>query len=578
MGIRERFAMAITTLFFLILGGRLFYVAVVAKDEIASKAENQIIRRVELTARRGDILDRNGSILASTTDAYRVDVDLATLRRNLERGGKSLESYAREIAGILGEEESYVLGRLSLDTRSAILKRKIEKSTADALRAYMNQENAGFLILGYDHIRYYPNQEFLAHVLGAVNVDGSGIMGLEHYYDEALRGFNGFRMVEIDKWNRELPFSEAVTTEPIGGSNLVLSIDERIQFFIEELAERAMEENESESISIIVSDPRTGEILGLVNAPDFNPNSPGVGRTQEEFNQITRNPAVNDTYEPGSTFKIITAAAALEERKVSEHEHFNCDGYIYVDGVRINCVNRSGHGEQTLEEILYNSCNPGMIQVVQRLGAETMMDYITRFHLGAKTGVDLPGEATGILLPLDRMKNVDLAAISIGQTNTLTPVQILAAMNAIANEGQYIPLHVGQKLQEMDRDGRVVREVPLGKTETDSVVSAVVADKVLHMAYNAVDGNPNSRARVDGFEVFGKTGTAQKIDPATGTYSSEDFIASFVGGAPYRDPKVTVVVLVDSPKPSIYGGAIAAPLAREIFLEVNRYIPLEVEQ
>ena len=566
----------LTLVLFLGLGARLFYVTVIAKDEIFSKAQSQIVREIIIPAKRGDILDRNGSLLASTTEAYRVDADLDTFRRLLESKGKTPESYAAPLAEILGEETESILKKLTSEHNGIIIKRKIEKDVIDRLRAYISEEGISFLLIGYDNIRYYPNNSYLSHVLGSVNVDGTGVMGLEYWYDETLRGVSGIKIAEVDKQNRELPYSAVIQTPAINGSDLTLTIDEKIQYFIENLAEEAMDKHEADSVTMIVSDPRTGGVLGMVNLPDFDPNNPREERTQEEFDAVTRNFAVNDSYEPGSTFKIVTVSSAMEEGLVDEHDHFNCPGYIMVNGVRVNCVNRSGHGDQSLQDVLRNSCNVGTILIAQRLGEEKFNAYVEEYLFGQKTGIDLPGETTGIVFDKDDMKPIDLATSSIGQAQTVSPVQMMNAMNTISNGGVMKPLHLAKEAVLTDVNGNLTVRA-LDTAEENEVIGADTADRMLKLLYGVVGGNDRSAAYIEDIPVYGKTGTAQKIitdENGNQRYSDDEFISSFIGGAPYTDPKITVLVIVNNPKDAIYGNTVAAPWAKEIFLEVEKYLSL----
>lgn len=566
----------LTLVLFLGLGARLFYVTVIAKDEIFSKAQSQIVREIIIPAKRGDILDRNGSLLASTTEAYRVDADLDTFRRVIETKGKTPESYAAPLAEILGEETESILEKLTSEHKGIIIKRKIEKDVIDRLRAYINEEGISFLLIGYDNIRYYPNKSYLSHVLGSVNIDGTGVMGLEYWYDETLRGVSGIKIAEVDKQNRELPYSAVIQTPAINGSDLTLTIDEKIQYFIENLAEEAMEKHEADSVTMIVSDPRTGGVLGMVNLPDFDPNDPREDRTQEEFDAVTRNFAVNDSYEPGSTFKIVTISSAMEEGLVDEQDHFNCPGYIMVNGVRVNCVNRSGHGDQSLQDVLRNSCNVGTILIAQRLGEEKFSAYVDEYLFGQKTGIDLPGETTGIVFDKDKMKPIDLATSSIGQAQTVSPVQMMNAINTISNGGVMKPLHLAEQAVLEDVNGNMTVRA-LDTAEENEVIGADTADRMLKLLYGVVGGNDRSAAYIEDIPVFGKTGTAQKIiidENGNQRYSDDEFISSFIGGAPYTDPKITVLVIVNNPKDAIYGNTVAAPWAKEIFLEVEKYLSL----
>lgn len=564
----------LAALVFTLLVGRLVYVMVFDKEEIYEKALGQIVREVSIPAARGDILDRNNNLIAASAEAYRLDIDLKTFRRTLEEKERTASYYAAPLAGLLGETQEDLLEILEKDANGSLVKRKLEKSQADALRLWMNEEGTNFLILGYDSIRYYPNMDYLSHVLGAVGSDGQGTMGLEYSYNKELTGMDGIRIAEIDGKRQELPYTEVVKTEAIDGSDLVLTIDERIQYLIEEAAEKAMKDTEAKSVTIIVSNPGNGEIYGLVNLPDFDPNAPAEDKTKEEFDKVTRNPAVNDTYEPGSTFKIVTMAAALSEDAVNHNFGYFCKGYTFVSGVKIRCSKAEGHGQQNLLDIIRNSCNPGIIEIGQRLGQEKLNEYIEKFNFGTKTGIDLPGEAKGIIKSTDTMSYLDLATISMGQTDTATPIQILGALNIIANGGYENTLHLLKETIPKNGKDERLEGVPYVDQNTEKVIDAGVNADILEMLEAVVERGSAKSAFVEGLRIFGKTGTAQKIDPATGTYSTEDYIASFVGAAPAGNPKVSIFVSIDSPRGSIFGGVIAAPVAKEIFLDIQKYIPL----
>lgn len=568
----------LTLCLFLGVLGRLFYVVVIAKDKIYAMAQNQISKEIIIPAKRGDILDRNGSLLASSTEAYRVDADLVTFRKLLVSKDRTADYYAGPLAEILGTDEALILEKLTADNSGIIIKRKLEKNVIDNLRAYIDKENINFLLIGYDNVRYYPNGNYLSHVLGSVNVDGSGVMGIEYYFNESLKGVDGVKIAEVDKKNNELPYTSVVQTNAIDGKKLVLAIDERVQYFIENIADKAMDEHDAAGVTIIVSDPKTGGILGLVNSPDYDPNNPYGDLSQEDFDQITRNAAVNDAYEPGSTFKIVTFSAALEKGVVDEGDHYYCPGYIYVDGVRVNCSKREGHGDQSLADVLKNSCNVGTVLIAQELGKEKLNEFIKLYGFGQKTGIDLPGETTGIIFNTDAMKNIDLATASIGQGNVVSAIQILSAMNTIANKGIKNNLHLVEKVINVDNDGIAISEETVFNQEETRVISESTADRMMKLLYNAIGANKTSKAYSEEIEIFGKTGTAQKIvkdENGKNAYSDTEYIASFIGGAPASDPKVTVLVIVDYPKDEIFGGLVAAPIAKEIILEMDKYLSLD---
>lgn len=558
------------------IAGRLFYVTVIAKDDIYKKAQRQISKEVIIPAKRGNITDQNGALLASSAEAYRVDADLKTFRRLLEKTGEPPEVYAKPIAEILGESEDVVLEKLTSDHDNIVIKRKIEKETIDELKTYLKENYIGFLLIGYDHIRYYPNHNYLSHVLGSVNVDGNGVMGLEYWYNETLKGISGIKIAEIDKRNRELPYEDVVKTEAVNGSDLVLGIDEKVQYFLQNLAQEALEKHEADSVTMMVSNPKTGQILGMVSLPDFDPNDPKEDRTTEEFNEITRNFAVNDSYEPGSTFKIVTFSAALEKGVISEEDHFHCPGYIVVNGKRINCHKRDGHGDQTLAQAIKNSCNVATIISAQELGIESFHEYLEKFNFGVKSGIDLPGETAGIIFKKENMQVLDLSTSAIGQAQTVSPVQMLNAMNTISNYGTLIPLHMADEAILTDHNLKTTIK-DLRPEPVEGIITKETATRMLKLLYGVIGENKYSQAFVEGMEAYGKTGTAQKIiidEEGKQKYSDDEFISSFIGGAPYSDPQITLMVIVDNAKDGIFGNVVAAPWAKEILLEMDKYYSL----
>lgn len=574
---RYGFLAVIVVAVFVALASRLVYVTVIAREEIYGKAQNQIQNKRVLPAKRGSILDRNGEVLSSSTEAYRVDADLSAFQRKLDRTGRSRDYYIQGLASILGMDEEALQEKLSMDSPHVIIKRKIEKEIIDALRSYIVDENIDFLVVSSDEIRYFPNGAYLAHVLGAVNIDNQGILGLEYYYNDLLKGVDGIKIAEIDQRGRELPFSEVVETPAIDGSDLILSIDEKVQYIIENIADKAMEKHDADSVSILVSDPQTGGVLGMVNIPEFDPNNPFEGITMEEFHERSRNTVVNDAYEPGSTMKFATIAAALDQGVIGAHEHFHCDGHIEIDGMVINCVDNVAHGDLDIAGILLHSCNVGTVKIAQRLGIDHFQKYLDAFGFGAPTGIDLPGESAGILFGKGRMSAFDLGVSAIGQSQTMTPVQMLSALNAVVNGGIYRPLHMAEKLHHKDAGGLQVEE-GIYEDQGVRVISEYAAKEVLRGLHHAVTGSLYSGAKIEDIEVFGKTGTAEKIvadEEGNLGYSKDQVVASFIGGAPYEQPKVTILVIVNNPKDAIFGNIVAAPWAKEIFLALDQYLSLK---
>ncbi|MBC2425528.1 penicillin-binding transpeptidase domain-containing protein, partial [Clostridium beijerinckii] len=411
---------------------------------------------VKISAKRGRILDRNENELALSANVYRVDLDLNTLRHTMEDKKMSVDTVASKLSEALEmdvEDVKKIINKKfpnGLPYGSATLKRRIEKPMADKV----NKLKIRGVIVSADTKRYYPNNNFLAHVLGHTNSDGKGLTGVEMQYDKILSGEPGKRIAEMDNTrSRELPYIISEFTKPQDGKDVILTIDEMIQHFCEKAATQALSDNKAKAVSIIAMDPNNGEILALVNKPDYNPNDPWIeGKTSDELQAAWRNRAVNDTFEPGSIFKVITAASAMAENVVSENDKFNCTGSITIGKRTIHCAKRTGHGIQTFPDIIKNSCNVGFAEVGKKLGKEKLYSYIQKFGFGQKTGVDLPGEAKGIIKKPQAMSDVDLATISFGQANTVSPVQYLAAFNSVANGGKWIRPHVLKEVAHYDEE------------------------------------------------------------------------------------------------------------------------------
>ena len=399
---RKRMMIIFSFLFlaFCVLFSRMFYIMVYQSQKLKTLAVDQWTSEVKIDAKRGRILDRNGHELAVSANVYRVDLDMNALRDTMKEKNLSQEDVAEKLAGALSmdkAEVSKILGKTlpgGLPLASANLKRRIEKAEADKAR----ELNLGGVLISGDTKRYYPNNNFLAQVLGHTNSDGNGLTGVELTYNKELSGTPGVRIAETDKKSKSLPYTISEYTKPIDGKDVMLTIDENIQYFAEKAANQALSDNKARAVTVVVMDPKTGEVLAMVNKPDYNPNDPWVkGMSYDELQKSWRNRAVSDSFEPGSIFKVITATAALEENAVSENDKFNCSGSFTVGKKIIHCWKTSGHGEQTFVDILKNSCNVGFAAVGKKVGKENLYKYIKKFGFGEKTGIDLPGEAKGII-------------------------------------------------------------------------------------------------------------------------------------------------------------------------------------
>ncbi len=564
------------TLLFVFLIGRLSYIMVVKSADYSARAEEQWTSEVKISAKRGSILDRNGKELAISANVYRADLDMNALRSFLKKKELTNNDVAPSIAEALNMELEAVLKILNKTLpngqpmQSANLTRRIEKAEADRLKAL----NIGGVIVSPDTKRYYPNNDFLAHVLGTTNVDGDGLTGIELAYNRELTGTSGVRILEIDSRSADPDNTISEYTKPVEGMDILLTIDEKMQHFAEKAAEQALIDNQAKAVSIIIMDPKSGEVYAMVNKPDFNPNTPkGEGESWEELQKKWRNRIVNDTYEPGSIFKVITAIGAMEEGLISESDKFSCNGSTKVANRTIHCWKRTGHGVQTFPDILKNSCNIGFINVGQKLQREKLNKYIKAFGFGEKTGVDLPGEAKGIIKKTETINDVDLATISFGQTNTVNPIQFLAAFNTIANDGVWVRPHVMKEIINREENSIYKSYEDLGEKK---VVSAENTRLLRGYLERVIAEGSGKRTFIEGYHIAGKTGTAQKVNSQNGTYERGKYVSSFVGMAPANDPKVTVFISIDEPSAGeYYAGVICTPVAKQVFSDVFNYLNIK---
>lgn len=580
------FLLAIVILF-LVLVGRLLYISIFRSKDYKAMAEEQWTNEIQIDARRGRILDRNNRELAVTANVFRVDLDLITLRKYIDKKETDNIEVAKLLAEALEMDEEKVLSRIELTypsgnpANSATLIRRVEKEKADKVK----ELDINGVIVSEDTKRYYPNGDFLSHTLGTTNADGEGLSGLELYYNEELMGIPGVRVSEVSGNSDSNPYSETSFTPPVDGKDMTLTIDENIQYFVEKVAEDALKKHNADSVSIAVMNPNNGEILGMVNKPGFNPNNPYEG--SEAFNgkdesaklqNMWRNTIVSDSFEPGSIFKIITSIAAIEENIAGKDEVYYCDGSLNVAGRNIKCWKPGGHGVQNFNQTLENSCNVAFMEMGAKLGVEKLNEYIKLFGFGTQSGIDLPGEATGIVKNVEDINAVDLATISFGQTNTMNGIQFMTALNAVANGGDLIQPHIMKELSHKDGNGtKIIDEVFVPKIQ-ENIVDEKSTMRVKEALESTVSKGSSKDAGIEGIKVAGKTGTAEKVDPETGTYGA-GYIASFAGFAPYDNPQVSLIVIIDNPKNGEhFGGIVAAPFAGELFNNIFNYISLNEGQ
>nr|WP_272509003.1 stage V sporulation protein D [Clostridium ganghwense] len=568
----------ILLLLFFGLVGRLSYLTIVKSPQYKSIAENQWTSDVKIEARRGKILDRNGHELAVSANVYRVDLDMNTLRKTQEKKKLTDEDIAIKLSGPLSMEKEDVLKILhkklpgGLPIGSATLKRRIEKEEADKVRDLKIRG----VIVSPDTRRYYPNNNFLAHVLGHTRSDGEGLTGVELKYNKYLAGIPGVKIAETDNKSQELPYTISEYTRPVPGKNVVLTIDDMIQHFAEKAAEQALKDNKAKAVTIVAMNPKNGEILAMANKPDYNPNSPWVeGKSFNELQKNWRNRAVSDIFEPGSIFKVITATAAMEEKVIDEDTYqITCNGGTPIGKRIIHCWKRTGHGTEAFVDILKNSCNVGFMDLGKRLGAEKLNKYIKKFGFGQKTGIDLPGEASGIIKKTENISETDLATISFGQTNTLTGIQYITALNVIANGGTWVRPHVMKEIIHYDEENHKIVDEEFQNYGKRQVADKEVMDRLRGYLEKVVSEGGGSKAYVEGYNIAGKTGTAQKV--MNGRYAQGKYIASFGGMAPADDPKVTLFISIDEPDPSnYYAGQIATPVAKQVFTDIFNYMALK---
>ncbi|MBU3196870.1 penicillin-binding transpeptidase domain-containing protein [Clostridium algidicarnis] len=573
--VRVKATFIIFLIVFLLLSIQLFRRMVLQGEFLGNKAEQQFLNEAKISPKRGSILDRNGRELAVSADVYKVNLDLLAMQEYCVRYNETKEQVSEEISGALGMDNDKVLSMLDKTDnngrllRGMTLERKIEKDKIDKLKEVRKAKKYNFMIIENDSTRLYPNNNFLAHALGIVDLEGEGVFGLEKYYDKELMGVAGIRIAELDKNASELPYEDVVYTEAINGKDVILSVDESIQYIAQTVADKALKDTKAKGVTIIVTNPKNGEVLAMVNKPDFDLNNPRMGIVDnEKLQQLWRNKAVNDVFEPGSTFKITTISAALEEKVTSLNDDFYCKGFTVVNGTKVNCWKPEGHGSEKLIDILENSCNPGFMELGRRLGQERLNKYIYDFGFGKPAGIDLTGEAAGIIKPTDQMTDLDLAIISFGQTDAASPIQILAALNTIMNGGVYSTPHLMKEVVGVDKNGGTSVSKPYEEKNQRQVISKDTANTVAKMLEETVSKGSGKQAYVEGLGIAGKTGTAQKANIGGKGYVEGKFISSFIGAAPYDNPKVSVFVSIDEPEGEHFGGIIASPVAKELFQQI----------
>ena len=558
------------------LSGRLGYLMLFCSEHYSAMAEDLHQRERTIKAARGRIIDANGVVIADNRTVCTISV--------IYNQVKDREQVIRVLCDELDLDEELVRKRVEKRSSREIIKTNVDKELGDQIRSY---RLAGVKV-DEDYKRYYPYDSLASKVLGFTGGDNQGIIGLEVKYEKYLKGMNGKILTMSDAKGVEIENAAEDRIEPIPGNDLHISLDVNIQKYAEQLAYQVLEKKNAKKVSIIVMNPQNGELMAMVNVPEFNLNDPftlnqnlrsqslqemaaanqgatGAGK-QELLNQMWRNTCINDTYEPGSTFKIITAAAGLESGVVKLTDQFSCPGFRVVEDRKIRCHKVGGHGAETFLQGAMNSCNPVFIDIGLRLGAERFYDYFQQFGLLDLTGIDLPGEAGTIMHQVENIGLVELATISFGQSFQVTPVQMAVTVSSIINGGRRVTPHFGKAV--LDREGNVLET--LSYEERSGVVSEKTSKTMQTLLEGVVANGSGKNAYIEGYSIGGKTATSQTLPR-----SANKYISSFIGFAPAEDPQVLGMVVIHNPQGIYYGGTIAAPVLRSIFDNVLPYLGIE---
>ena len=554
----------------MILGliARLCYLMIFDAEYYQKKAEALHEREREIKAARGEIIDRNGKVLATNKTVCTVSV----IHSQIE----DADAVTKALAGTLEMEEEIVRKKVEKVSSMERIKTNVEKEVGDRIR----EMNLAGVKVDEDFKRYYPYEELASKVLGFTGGDNQGIIGLEVKYEDYLKGENGMILSTTDARGVELEGIAEDRAEPTAGNTLRISIDYNIQKYAQQMAQKVMEEKQAEKVAIILMNPQNGEIYAMVNWPEFNLNEPfelpegttydSEDEKQELLNQMWRNGCINDTYEPGSTFKIITSSACLEEGVVDLDDTFVCPGYKIVEDRRIRCHKVGGHGAETFVEGVQNSCNPVFMEIGLRLGAERFCDYFEQFGLMEKTGVDLPGEASTIMHRLEDIGEVELATMTFGQSFQVTPVQMAATVSSLINGGKRVTPHFGVEVLDSE-SGKTLKT--FSDKQGRRVISEKTSETMRKILESVVSVGSGKNAYIEGYGIGGKTATSQTLPR-----SANKYISSFIGFAPAENPQILGMCVIYDPKGIYYGGTIAAPVVREIFDDVLPYLGIEKQE
>lgn len=572
--------MILACFMFLVLIVRIGYIQLIKGEWLSTKASQQQTREIPIEAKRGTLYDANMKELAVSVTKYTVwckpvEVDDA-------------KETAKKLADVLEEDYDTIYKKVSKKNTALV---KVKRWIDDDISDKVKELGLSGIWVAEDNQRYYPYENFASYILGHTSADSTGVTGIELQYNSILKGTSGKLVVSTDASGKEIPQGSEQYYEPTTGNGLVLTIDEVIQHYCEKAAQTAYEKNNALKVTVIAMDPKTGDIKALVKKPDYNPNNPtkpiypyyqelfdeyensDKKNVTDAYSQMWRNTAISDTYEPGSTFKLITSAAGLEEGVVKETDKFTCTGSITVGGQKIKCWRSyRPHGSENFRQAVQNSCNPVFVEVGSRLGVKKMYNYIRAFGLNKKTAIDLPGEATGIMYNEKDVGPVELATISFGQSISVTPIQLITAISSIANDGQLMQPRLVKAYT--DNKGNITKKIEPKKVR--QVISKETSKEMLSIMNSVVTEGGGKIAYLSGYRLGGKTGTAQKV--IGGRYAEGKYVCSFVGVAPTDDPKIVVLAIVDEPTGvSAFGSTTAGPIIKEVMSNTLKYLGVKAE-
>ncbi|MDO4941362.1 MAG: penicillin-binding transpeptidase domain-containing protein [Lachnospiraceae bacterium] len=542
-----------------VVTGRLAWVMIFQSDKYSGLAKDLHQREREIKAPRGIIYDRNGVVLAGNKAVCSISV----IHSQITEPEKVITS----LSDRLSIDESEIRRKVEKVSAREKIKSNVPKETANEIRN-LNLEG---VMIDEDYKRYYPYEELASTVLGFTGSDNQGIIGLEVTYESILKGENGFILTMTDGKGREIPNAEEERKEPVAGKDLYLTMDIQIQKYAQQICEKVKEAKKANRVSLVIMNPQNGELYAMVNVPEFDLNEPytlniknssnlSAEEKQDQLNKMWRNWCVSDTYEPGSTFKIVTATAGLESGAVSVNDTFSCPGFRIVEDRRIRCHKAGGHGSETFKEGVMNSCNPVFMDVAARVGKKKMYEYYKKLGLFEKTGVDVPGEANSIMHQLKNIGSVELATMSFGQSIQITPLQLMRAASAVVNGGNLVTPHFAMKTKGEALKFEIKK----------NAISKETSDLMKEILEAVVSEGSGSKAKIEGYHIGGKTATSEKLPRGTGKY-----IASFLGFASAENPTVMALLLIDEPEGTYYGGQIAAPAVKELFQNILPYLGLK---